>query len=248
MQPIDVTSPELSSLDETELRRMAAAGDAMIRAQRQLSKAGHNLVERVLEGGDVPKETMNPAQHFPAGDVFDYETGSQYYFHAHEDRSDEYGHFHLFLREQALPLGAEPVCTAGSGDTSIAHLVAVSMDRMGRPMSLFTTNAWVTSEDFYPATDLLKALSRFRVDHTHPCLAVNQWLTAAVQFFGPQIRELVTARDAALEPLGSESEASESGLEFVLQDRSIDVITRTPISFEGQMSEILAVLATFEPS
>jgi len=230
---------DYTKFDEAELRLLAGAGDAMIRAEKSLAKAGHNLVERMVRADSVP----TPWQHYPETDVFDYETASQYYFHAHDDLSEELsreiGHFHLFLREEALPMDAEAVRTIGTNDSCIAHVVAISMDRRGRPLELFTTNGWVTTEDFYEADDLIRALPRFGLDLTEPCLAVNHWLTAAFRFFRPQIEGLIRHRDEVLTP-----KAAKIGWEAALEDREMEVIGRTPVSIEKQMHEIIAALAT----
>ncbi len=222
---------------------MAKAGQAMIRAEKQLSKAGYNLVGRVTGGIDVAQ----PWAHYPADDVYDYESASQYYYHTHDDRGDdwpsEHGHFHLFLRDQALPYGKRPVRDGQMEGAAIAHLVAISMDRMGRPLELFATNGWVTSEDFYLADDLVAALPRFSVDHTAPCLALNQWLTAATRFFAPHITRLIRTRDEILTPL-----VEEDCWECVLEDRKIEVIARISVTPEAQMREILDLLGASSPS
>jgi len=231
---LDIDPPVLADLSENQLQKMRKAGEAMITAERQLAKAGHSLVERIV--GDP--SSFEPWKRYPEPDVFDYESGSQYYFHAHDDRPQEYGHFHLFLREEALPMDAEAFRVTSDEDSAIAHLVAISMDRRGRPLKLFTTNGWVTSEDFYPATEIIAALSKFDVNHTHPCLALNQWLSAAVVFFGPHIQALLRGRDTRLAPF-----AKEKSWEQVLEDRTWEVITRMEVSPEAQMREIVTKLA-----
>jgi hypothetical protein len=233
--PKELEEPDYAALGKTRLRRMARAGEAMIEAERRLAKAGHTLVERMLHA----QIEFEPWTHYPAEDVYDYETASQYYYHAHTDRPLEHGHFHLFLRAPAFAPGAEPrrhVNEADEGGT-IAHLVAISMNRMGHPLELFVTNGWVTAEDCYGAEELIGALPRWGVDHTQPCLAVNQWLSAAVRFFAPQIEALIRARDEALAPL-----AAKSGWEEVLEMRDIEVVARIPVAPEAQMREILGLL------
>jgi len=231
--PQVIPEPDYASLGKTQLRRMARAGEAMFEAERRLAKAGHSLVERMLHG----HASFEPWTHYPPEDVYDYETASQYYYHAHEDRPAEHGHFHLFLRAPAFAPEATPLRRVNEEGQVIVHAVAIAMNRMGHPLELFTTNGWVTAEDTYAADDLLAALPRWGVDHTQPCLAVNQWLTAAVRFYTPQITALIRARDAVLGPL-----AAKSGWAETLEARDMEVITRIPVSPEAQMREILGLL------
>ena len=239
MLPRELEEPDYATLGKTALRRMARAGEVMIEAERRLSKAGHSLVERMLVG----QGTFEPWTHYPADDVYDYETATQYYYHAHEDRPSEHGHFHLFLRKAAFIPDKTPRRELPSDEEPIAHVVAISMNRMGHPLELFVTNGWVTAENYYAADDLIQALPRWGVDHTHPCLAVNQWLTAAVRFFGPQIEALIRVRDEVLDPL-----AAKSGWKEVLEARDIEVVARIPVAPEAQMREIISLLGGGPPS
>lgn len=120
---------------------------------RVLGKSGSNLVLEALDGAEFVE-----LEHYPPGDVHDPETHSQFYFHAHPPsptRAPDFGHFHTFLRHGALPAHATPAVLPGNAvarETSAVttHLVAISMDRYGRPTALFTTNRWVTDETVYP--------------------------------------------------------------------------------------------------
>jgi len=237
--PLTLDEPDFAALGRTALRRMARAGEVMFQAEKHMSKAGHSLVERMLH----ESASFEPWTHYPPEDVYDYETSSQYYYHAHTDRPGEHGHFHLFLRAPAFAAAASPRRTVGGEDGAIAHVVAISMNRMGHPLELFATNGWVTAEDYYGAADLITALPRWGVDHTQPCLAVNQWLSGAVRFFSPQIEALIRARDDALTPL-----AAKSTWEEVLELRDIEVIARVPVAPEAQMREIIGLLGGTPPS
>ena len=46
----------------------------------------------------------------------------------------------------------------------ISHLVAISMDKWGLPIGLFTTNRWVTAENWYEAADVVAMLDCFDID------------------------------------------------------------------------------------
>ncbi len=128
--------------------------------------------------------------HFPRDDARDPVSGARYYYHAHDPAewtAEEHGHFHLFVPQ--------------SGEPDFAHVVAVSMDRQGRPRRLFTTNAWVTGEALGPAETLLARLpNAFEVNRARPSWLVGRWLTALVALVMPQIRDLLVERDRALDP------------------------------------------------
>ncbi|MCC5991802.1 MAG: hypothetical protein JJT99_04690 [Rhodobacteraceae bacterium] len=195
--PRAIAVPDLSRLDLATLKMMAAAADEIDECARVLKKAGLNPVGEVLKGqGQFVKMS-----HYPKGDVFDRETHSQYYYHAH--REGEHGHFHCFLRAPGMPEDVAPAPEAAgrdwpAGDKALAHLVAVSMDRFGVPIRLFTTNQWVTGETWYRGADVVRMLPRFAIDHAHPSWPTNRWLTALLRLFRPQIEALIAARDEAL--------------------------------------------------
>lgn len=189
----------LARLPGGRLNAMAEAGTVIEECYRALAKAGANVVGQCL----AHQGTFYELDHYPKGDVYDPEFHAQYYYHAHRREAGEHGHFHTFLRAKGMPAAAKPAPYGGKakrpmGDDALAHLIAISMDRPGFPIGLFTTNRWVTDETFYDARDVIDMLDRFRVDHTHPCLAVNRWITAMVRLFRPQIEALLQARDAVV--------------------------------------------------
>ena len=236
MSPRSIPGPEFARLDRAMLEIMAAAADEIDECTRVLKKAGLNPVGEVLKGqGQFVK--MN---HYPKGDVFDRETQSQYYYHAH--RSGEHGHFHCFLRAPGMPDGVAPVPEAAEhdwpgGDKALAHLVAVSMDRFGAPIRLFTTNQWVTGETWYPGPDVIRMLPHFVIDHAHPSWPTNRWLTALLRLFRPQIKALVTARDTALADYRKNKPDADP-----FADRNLETLSETAISIGQQQATVRAAL------
>lgn len=228
---MELPAPDFSTLDEATLARLARAGEAMFRAEKQLTKAGHTVVSRVT-GREGPVPLWD---HFPEEDVYDHDTASQYYFHVHDKPvcEGEVGHFHFFLREPAFPLDVVPARATEDPSGHIAHLVAMSVDRQSHPLQLFVTNAWVTAESVYPGEALIPRIHRWGVDHTQPCLGANLWLSAAVAFFQPQITALIRARDEILA-----ARAAESSWEEVFEDRELEVIACIKVSPEAQMRAI----------
>ncbi len=138
---------DLSALGTEQLEAMADAGLEVLECHRVLAKTGNNIVSEVL-----PREaTFYEFDHCPPGDIYDPEAHSQFYYHAH--RSGEHGHFHTFMREAGMPEGVHPVEQSEfdylkERDDRLSHLVAISMDRRGVPIALFTTNRWVTAENW----------------------------------------------------------------------------------------------------
>jgi hypothetical protein len=167
-------------LSRSRLRVMSRAGEEVFDALRALGKAGANPVAQVL----AHQGKFFEADHYPKGDVYDEETGSQYYYHAHRGQSGEHGHFHTFIRARGIPAAARPVAVRSAakrprGKAAICHLIAISMNRAGLPIGLFTTNQWVTGETLFSAQDTIQMLDRFQIDHVHPCLATNRALPCA---------------------------------------------------------------------
>jgi hypothetical protein len=227
----------LARLPRQRLFAMGEAGAVIEDSYRVLAKAGANVVGQCL----AHQGTFYELDHYPKGDVYDDEFHSQYYYHAHRPESGEHGHFHTFLRAKAMPAGVEPVPYGDkrpTGDDALAHIVAISMNRPGFPIGLFTTNRWVTDETFYGADDVIRMLDRFQIDHTFPCLAVNRWITAMLRLFRPQIEALLKARDqtiaawAAAHPDGD-----------VYEDRELEITSILDIDVARQIAAVRGLLA-----
>ena len=228
----------LARLAPGELEAMAAAGVAVQENMRLLAKTGANVVGQCL----AHQGTFYELDHYPKGDVFDAEFHSQYYYHAHRKGAGEHGHFHTFLRAPGMPEGVAPVAYEGKarrpmGKEALTHFIAISMDRPGRPVGLFTTNRWVTDESFYRAEDVIAMLCRFRIEHTHPCLAANRWITAMVKLFRPQIEALVLQRDRVIAAWVATHPDRD-----VYEDRDLEVTSSLSIDIEAQIAAIAETL------
>jgi len=188
--------------------------------------------------------TFYELDHFPEGDVYDHETHAQYYYHAHRGLDGEHGHFHTFLRAKGMPAGVAPVARDGGGepwpegDEVLCHLVAVSMDRFGQPIGLFTTNRWVTGENWFHAADAERLLARFRVDHAWPSWPVNRWLGAMLALYRPTIRALLRERDAALDAWRRRHPERDP-----FEDRELEITSQRRIDLDGQIAAVERRLA-----
>jgi hypothetical protein len=228
---------DFKRLPREELEMMAEAGHDVLEVHRILAKTGDNIVGELLRNNG----TFYEWDHYPPGDVYDRETHSQYYYHAHpfEDRLDrEHGHFHTFLRPKGMPSGLKPVKIPGmtlpkDPNDHLSHLVAVTMDSGGLPFGLFTTNRWVTGEVWYKADDVIAMLDAFEIDHAQPSWPVNRWIGALLRLYRPQIRELVRARDRFVEGW------SESSLnDKVFEDRNLEITSMMRINLQDQLRDV----------
>lgn len=219
---------------------MSQAGDRILECYRVLRKSQANIVGELLKGQGEFFEW----DHYPSGDVYDHETHSQYYYHAHppEDRSlkwgSEHGHIHIFLRPLGMPAGIKaarlPDYQKLTGENDeLSHLIAISMDSSGLPIRLFTTNRWVTGETWYDADDVCKMLDQFDIDLAWPSWPVNVWVTNMLRLFRPQIVQLVQQRDVRVAEL-----ASQHPIENIYENRSYDVTSILDISVEDQIRSL----------
>ncbi len=165
---------------EAELTR--AAREVMF-CERVLAKTGDSVLHETLRGA----ERVETWAHYPKGDVFDPETGAQWYYHCHapETSSGEHGHFHCFIRPQG---------NAGS----VHHLVAVGVDAHGRLLRLFTVNQWVVGDDWLDAAPTIALLPHFDVHLAKPSYLVNRWLTAILKLYENEIAKLINERDVVI--------------------------------------------------
>lgn len=176
-----------SLLSPGDLADMAEAGDRLAALEAAMRAVG-TTPRALLVGAGEPEEF----RHYPAGDVYDFGSHSQFYFHSHRDA--EYGHAHLFLRPMGMPPGCRPRVPAGGAD-SPCHLIAVGLGPTGFACELFTTNRWVTGESWYDCATVARLLPRFQVDGPGDGARVGRWLTALVALFRPLVATLVRRRD-----------------------------------------------------
>lgn len=232
--------PDFGALPRDRLERMEAAGAEVLECYRVLRKTNDNIV------GDILRDqgTFYQWQHYPKGDVYDAESNAQYYYHAHPagERKPEHGHFHTFLRPKGMPRGIKPADVPHedapqAANDKLSHLIAISMDRPGYPVRLFTTNRWVTGEVWYRARDVCAMLDRFVIDHTRPSWAANRWITAMIQLFRPQIESLLAARDEAVEAWQAKHPDTD-----VFEDRQLEVTSDLEISVDLQIGQIRQAL------
>lgn len=232
---------DLDGVPPARLAAMAAAGDTVVDIHRVLARSGANVVAEVLDG----QGRFFEWDHYPKGDVFDSKTQSQFYYHAHAaDRRfpGEHGHFHTFLRPRGMPDGVAPAdvpdfVPPADPDDALSHLVAISMDKNGLPVRLFTVNRWVTGEAWYTAENVVAMLDRFDIDHTRPSRPLNRWITNMLRLFRPQIVDLIRQRDRVVADWQRRRPARN-----VFEDRELEVTSHVEISIDDQMEAIARAL------
>ena len=234
------------------------AEDPRVQAARDLvaidaALAGHSILEELGAGGG-----FEAGEHYPPGEIWDPVTHAQYFYHAHPEggRLDgEVGHFHTFLGQGGMPAGMAPLILpemalaplsqgAGRGDPGthrsrrdrgvFGHLIGISMDRAGRPISLFTTNRWVTGETWYRAEDAIRMLDRFDFDAGSASL-LDRWLAALLRVLRPRIVTLIQARDDAV----MDWRRRRSRQLHVFDDRRLEVASELRLDIAAEFAALL---------
>ena len=226
--------------DET-LEAMLAAGREVLEWRRIMQKSDDNVVGIVLKH----EGQFLILDHYPKGDVYDPDSHSQWYYHAHDksERPGEHGHFHTFLRGNGMDDGVNPVQlpdfqSKDNKNDLLSHLVAVSMDKSGWPVGLFTTNRWVTGETWYAAHDVCSMLDSFDMEMDKPTWTVNRWLTNMLRLFQPQIVDLLMQRDETILQWKLKHQDRN-----VYEDRELEVTSQLSIDVEAQVDLLSRKLA-----
>lgn len=221
----------LETLGAGELAAMAEAGREVLECYRVLRKTGDTIQGELLR--DVA--TVEDWRHYPEGDVYDRDSASQYYFHAHPraERPDEAGHFHTFLRAPGMPSGALPVARGPAATADpLSHLVAIAIDHDGYPVSLFTVNRWVTGDAWYRAEDVCRMVERFEIDQARPSWVLNRWITAMLRLYRPLVMDLVRERDLVV------AERARTVDGDVFEDRGLETPSAAQISLAKQIAAL----------
>ena len=193
----------LESVPNTQLLYMKEAAKSLLAYHSQ-----KNVVKQVQIG----TEEIHTFDHYPKGDVLDRNTHYQYYYHSH--RNQEHGHFHTFYMFPGENEG-------------FTHLIAISMDKWGRAIKLFTVNQWVTGEKWLLKEQLQAKVNNFKVEKLKHS-PINDWINPFFTLFEPQINELISLRDKEIERL----KAQDSD---ILQNSRLEEITSMEISIDEQI-------------
>lgn len=191
---------ELPSLTIQAQKRYLVFAEKLLHAEQQmLTHEGQHILHYLLNGD----EKHIHHQHYPKGDRIDKKSGAQYFYHCHRENyvNEEHGHFHCFIRYPNIPDVIKP-SPLPDWDKYIrnpmTHLIAISMNRYGKPIRLFTVNRWVSSEIWYDASCTKSLINLFKMTLSDDAYwtILDQWIEALIHLFTPQIIWLRKARDA----------------------------------------------------
>ena len=161
---------------------MQAASDA-------LKQAGSNPALAALGGQE---RVMDPHRHYPSEEgIKDPSTGHSFFFHAH--RVGEYGHFHTFSVDR---YGAA------------IHVAMISVNALGEPTLLCTTNQWVTGTRYVAAKDMDVHIKGFSISpsaYGQPDLV--RFVSAIIRAHHKELMSLYTERDEWLNRYRAKSTA-----------------------------------------
>lgn len=175
-------------------------------AARTLSAQGTNAAKAVQDGQAYQ---FDPTVRYPLETgIVDPTHGHSFYFHAH--RTDEYGHFHTFARDE---YGLS------------VHLLMISINKAGQPTALSTVNQWVTDDRHVRAAELMKLYRRFQISPSaFKTPALVSMVNAILGSYASLALPLFEERDAWVDKY----RADHGKLPY--QDRSIEVISTRAIN------------------
>jgi hypothetical protein len=257
---------DLGRLSHAELMAMHQAGRELLEWQHVLAKSGDTVLSQLL-GGEAGAD-LAAWTHWPAGDVYDAATHSQYFYHRHAAEASsregafEHGHVHTFMRPRGMPPGTRPLVmpelaiadapaqpvdpvsppapqpNQGDGNDKFSHIIAISLDAAGAAIRLFTTNRWVTGETWYAADDVVAMLDRFSIELARPGWPVNRWLCALTRLYRPDIVDLLRERDAAV----MSWRRRRRGKVHVFEDPRLEILSSAAIHPEDRLRRVERLL------
>ena len=175
----------------------AEAAATLVAALSALEGNGKNLVTALI--GDAAFTTLT---HYPADDIIDPKTKAQYYFHAHRG-TQESDHIHCFLR------GAGPC-------GELSHVAAVALDHHGRLAKLFTTNLWMTDDEWVEAETFSNLLPHLDWSSAPGPAPVNTALTALFVLYRREIVALLRRRAHSRWPYSTAADIEDTVQETLL--------------------------------
>ncbi|MCF3972614.1 DUF6969 family protein [Paracoccus salsus] len=200
----DADMPPLAKRPRDELEAMHASAERALLAAQALSAAGETVVSALMPGAD----SIEAWAHYPEHDIRDRQHRVQFYYHAHPEEhrgNGEHGHFHVF----AYPATPGTTTAQGGGHGCShapedalgrrpCHLIGISMDALSRPVALFTTNRWVTGEDWRNADEVTAMIRSFDLAPESPYRHTRDWLAGMIGLFRPRIERLIAERDVGI--------------------------------------------------
>lgn len=186
------------------------AAQQMLQVHAYYAERGISLATAALAGASE----FVRWQHYPNNDATDAVNHTRFFYHAH-DQDDtsvhEHGHFHVFAK------------TRNATTQEYAHVVGISLNAMGEPTRLFTTNQWVTGEAMLAAHLLEQQLHHFALQVHGRLAPLAKWLTAMLMFYQETVVNLLHQRDVKLA-------RHRLGFEAALDDRKIHIVSQKKLT------------------
>lgn len=228
---------DFKALPREQLLFMQKGADEMIAVLESAAEQEKHILIDVLNA--TAPEAFTHWQHYPPGDVHDRNKGALWFYHAHEDDGegrpwDEHGHFHMFVWTEHVQEGLEPIALPPEPDFEVGglcHLVAISFDKAGTPMQVFTVNRWVAQEWQYPAEEVIRLLDKFELENEEYALT-SRWLMAALKLFRPQIEWSLRERDKTIALMRDKDPEGFS------EDEDMEVLSSFPFDLGAQIDAI----------
>ncbi|WP_051849043.1 hypothetical protein [Thiomonas sp. FB-Cd] len=219
---------ELEDLLRAEPRarkeQMLEAAEDVLRCVRAYSRRSTSVLADVLGKHTHFEEWA----HYPEHDAVDTHSGYRFYYHAHAARErvrGEHGHFHVF---GPAPISRRRNHATAKPDADYTHIVGISVDERGFPMRLFTTNRWVTAEQWLPAASVIRSMHKLDLRRARPVRAAR-WVQGVVHLFGVQIAAIVRHRDHRMA-----SKAGHADLERLFEDRRSHILSQCRVDLAKQ--------------
>lgn len=219
---------ELAGLLRSEPRgrkeQMLEAAEDVLRCIQAYSRRGTSVLADVLGKHTHFEEWA----HYPQNDAVDGNTRYRFYYHAHaasERMRGEHGHFHVF---GPAPTSRRRGNAISNPEPDYTHIVGISVDERGFPMRLFTTNRWVTAEQWLPAASVIRSMHKLDLSRARPVRAAR-WVQGVVRLFGVQIATIVRHRDDRIA-----RKACHTDLERLFEDRRSHILSQCRVDLARQ--------------
>ena len=212
------------------------AAEALVGCYRELARKRVHLLAPIL-GNRAPVQW----EHYPSDDAINRDRRYQWFYHSHdpEDRagSGEHGHLHLFARmegvaddiDERLELDYLRCLRTRRRSAATRHLIAIGLNPVGVPVSLFTVNRWVTGDLPLSGRATIAMLDALRLDTGHP--TIDLVIQSILALYREEVRMLIMERDSVLMERATRAPGP-------LEDRAIEM----PSSVRIDVDRRLAVL------
>lgn len=240
---MDVATPELvfnlPKLTPLLQERFSHYAEQLLKCQQKIqTEFGQSILQYMLKNNEIHYKN----KHYPTGDRIDFKSGGQYFYHCHRENTitDEHGHFHCYLRKQRIPETLSPIYIPKNPikpEQQMTHVIAISLNRLGQPIRLFTVNYWVTREVAYSAKHAQYLSTSFKIDiqKTSRWKVIDTWVEGLVQIFVPQIVWLQNLRDHKISLL----QQTKSTKKNIFEDKTIEEISSIDIDLIKQVDWII---------